>query len=150
MLEATVAKEHKLEVGLELAAWGGLRPGQVVVGEKQSQTWWGWKWLRQCGRAWAAPPTCWVASVKRPPSGPQFLHLSSYVQGQTDQVGILVLPLACSGVVFPGGTSGKEPTHQHRRCLRQGFSIPGLGRSPGGGHGNPVGLIAGMILLSHP
>ena len=70
--------------------------------------------------------------------------------GQTDQVGILVLPLARSGVVFPGGTSGKEPTHQCRRCLRQGFSIPGLGRPPGEGHGNPVGLIAGMILLSHP
>ena len=129
VLEATGAKEHKLEVGLELAAWGVLRPGQVVVGEKQSQTWWGRKWLRRCGRAWAAPPTCCVDSDKHPPSGPQLLHLSSSVQGQTDQVGILVLPLARSGVVFPGGTSGKEPTHQGRRRLRQGFD-PWVGKIP--------------------
>ena len=34
---------------------------------------------------------------------------------------------------FPGGTSGKEP-----RDLRDAGLIPGLGRSPGGGHGNPL------------
>ena len=33
---------------------------------------------------------------------------------------------------FPGSASGKESTCQYRR------SIPGLGRSPGGGHGNPL------------
>ena len=33
---------------------------------------------------------------------------------------------------FPGGTSGRC-----RRRNRQG-SVPGLGRSPGGGHGNPL------------
>ena len=104
MLEAAGAKEHKVEVGLELAAWGGLRPGQVTGGEEQSQAWWGQKWLRRCGRAWAAPQNCRVDSDKRPLSGPQLLHLSSYTQGQTGQVGILVLPLAGSGVVFPGGT----------------------------------------------
>ena len=43
---------------------------------------------------------------------------------------------------FPGGTSGKEPTCQCRRHKRlqdriQG-SIPGSGRSPEGGHGNPL------------
>ena len=32
--------------------------------------------------------------------------------------------------------SGKEPACQHRRPKEDG-SIPGLGRSPGGGHGNP-------------
>ena len=35
---------------------------------------------------------------------------------------------------FPGGASGKEPACQCRRHERRG--IPGLGRSPGGGHGN--------------
>ena len=34
---------------------------------------------------------------------------------------------------FPGGASGKEPGCQCRRR-----KIPGLGRSPGGGHGNPL------------
>ena len=36
---------------------------------------------------------------------------------------------------FPGGASGKEPTCQ---CRRHKSLIPGLGRSPGGGHGNPL------------
>ena len=34
-----------------------------------------------------------------------------------------------------GGASGEEPTHQCRRPNDEG-SIPGWGRSPGGGHGN--------------
>ena len=38
---------------------------------------------------------------------------------------------------FLGGTSGKEPTCQCRRHMRRGL-IPGLGWSPGGGHGNPL------------
>ena len=38
---------------------------------------------------------------------------------------------------FPGGTSGKEPTCQCRD-LRDVGLIPGLGRSSGGGHGNPL------------
>ena len=33
---------------------------------------------------------------------------------------------------FPGGASGKEPTCKNR------VSIPELGRSPGGWHGNPL------------
>ena len=36
-----------------------------------------------------------------------------------------------------GSTSGKEPTCQCRRHKRCGFD-PGSGRSPGGGHGNPL------------
>ena len=38
---------------------------------------------------------------------------------------------------FPGGASGKEPTCQ---CgdVRDACWIPGLGRSPGGWHGNPL------------
>ena len=39
---------------------------------------------------------------------------------------------------FPGGASGKEPTSQCRRCGRDVGSIPGLGRSPGGQHGNQL------------
>ena len=38
---------------------------------------------------------------------------------------------------FPGGTSGKEPSCQCRRCKRLGFD-PGLGRSHGRGHDNPL------------
>ena len=38
---------------------------------------------------------------------------------------------------FPGGASGKEPA-ANAADLRDGVSIPGSGRSPGGGHGNPL------------
>ena len=37
---------------------------------------------------------------------------------------------------FPGGTSVKEPAC-NTGDIRDLSSIPGLGRSPGGGHGNP-------------
>ena len=37
---------------------------------------------------------------------------------------------------FPGGASGKELACQCRRCKRH--RLPGLGRFPGGGHGNPL------------
>ena len=38
---------------------------------------------------------------------------------------------------FPGDPSGREPACQCRRLRDIGF-IPGSGRSPGGGHGNPL------------
>ena len=38
---------------------------------------------------------------------------------------------------FPGGTSGKEPACKCRRHKRCGLD-PWLGRSPVGGHGNPL------------
>ena len=38
---------------------------------------------------------------------------------------------------FPGGASGKERVCQCRRQRHTG-SIPGLGVSPGGVHGNPL------------
>ena len=38
---------------------------------------------------------------------------------------------------FPGGTSDKEPAGQCRRNKRHRLD-PGLGRFPGGGHGNPL------------
>ena len=42
----------------------------------------------------------------------------------------LILKLSCDDPLgFPGGTSGKEPAFG---------SIPGLGRYPEGGHGNPL------------
>ena len=40
-------------------------------------------------------------------------------------------------VGFPGGASGREPACQCRK-LRDAGLIPGLGRSPGGGHGNSL------------
>ena len=39
---------------------------------------------------------------------------------------------------FPGGISGKEPGLPTQETVRDAGSIPGLGRSPGGGHGNPL------------
>ena len=39
---------------------------------------------------------------------------------------------------FPGGISGKEPFyHSWLDVIDMGL-IPGSGRSPGGGHGNPL------------
>ena len=38
---------------------------------------------------------------------------------------------------FPGGLNGKEPAFPCKRCRRCRFD-PGLGRSPGGEHGNPL------------
>ena len=38
---------------------------------------------------------------------------------------------------FPGGASGKEPTCHFRRLKRHRFN-PCSGRSPGGGHSNPL------------
>ena len=38
---------------------------------------------------------------------------------------------------FLGGTSGEEHACQCRNVRDSGL-IPGLGRSPGGGHGNPL------------
>ena len=38
---------------------------------------------------------------------------------------------------FPGDTSGKEPACQCKRHKDVGL-IPGLGRSSGGGHSNPL------------
>ena len=39
--------------------------------------------------------------------------------------------------IFPGGTSGKEPAC-HAGGIGDTGSIPGSGRSPGGGNGNPL------------
>ena len=41
-------------------------------------------------------------------------------------------------VSFLGGTSGKEPASQCRLDLSDTGSIPGLERSPGRGHSNPL------------
>ena len=38
---------------------------------------------------------------------------------------------------FPGGASGKDPA-ANAQDMRDVSSIPGLGRSPGGQHGNPL------------
>ena len=39
---------------------------------------------------------------------------------------------------IPGGASGKEPTYQCRQTLRDSGSIPGSGKSPEEGHGDPL------------
>ena len=59
-----------------------------------------------------------------PPSGKQ--------QNQNSQNWCYLLGIKS----FPGSSSGKEPACQCRR-LKRGL-IPGLGRYPGGGHGNPL------------
>ena len=43
----------------------------------------------------------------------------------------------CSSKGSPGGTSGEDPP-VHTGDIRDVDSIPGLGRSPVGGHGNPL------------
>ena len=45
--------------------------------------------------------------------------------------------LESGGGIFPGGASGKQHAHQFRRHKRHGLD-PASGRSPGGGHGDPL------------
>ena len=50
---------------------------------------------------------------------------------------IAVHPITAQG--FPGGASGKESAGQCRRYETGDMgSLPGWGRSPGGGNGNPL------------
>ena len=39
---------------------------------------------------------------------------------------------------FPGGASSKEPPPTNAGDIRDSGLIPGFGRSPAGGHGNPL------------
>ena len=39
---------------------------------------------------------------------------------------------------FPGGASGQEPACQGRLDVRVAGSVPGSGRSPGGGHSSSL------------
>ena len=43
-----------------------------------------------------------------------------------------------SAMGFPGGARGKEPACIRRLNIRDAGSIPESGRSPAGGHGNPL------------
>ena len=52
-------------------------------------------------------------------------------------VHVILLAITLHLIDFPGGVSGKEPTCQCRGHKRTG-SISGLGRSSGGGYGNPL------------
>ena len=45
---------------------------------------------------------------------------------------------ACFWGAFPGGPSGIKNSPANRRDVRDTGSIPRLGRSPGGRHGNPL------------
>ena len=63
--------------------------------------------------------------------------------------GLLSVPQGCKGLIyslfnlhksplgFPGGSVGKEPAC-NAGDIRDMGSIPGSGRSPGRGHGNPL------------
>ena len=68
--------------------------------------------------------------VKNPPAmqGPQFNFWVGRIPWKRDGLPTLVF------LGFPGGSDGKESTCNARDL----GSIPGLGRSPGGGHGNPL------------
>ena len=55
------------------------------------------------------------------------IHTYTHIDTQ-----ICICITTCTG--FPGGSDGKESTSNARDL----GSIPGLGRSPGGGHGNPL------------
>ena len=39
---------------------------------------------------------------------------------------------------FPGGVTGEKPACQYRLDVTDAGSIPGMGGSPGGRHGNPL------------
>ena len=48
-----------------------------------------------------------------------------------------VWKILCTEAGFPRGTRGKEPPARAGGVRHAGL-IPGLGRSPGGGHGSPL------------
>jgi len=60
------------------------------------------------------------------------IHIVAYVRVS------FLLRLYYIPLYFPGGASGKEPACQSRLNVRDMGLIPGSGRSPGGGHGNPL------------
>ena len=69
---------------------------------------------------------CWSAVYGVTQSRTQLKRLSSSSSSSSS-------PLFC----FPGATSGKEPACNAGDIMRHEFN-PGLGRSPGGGPGNPL------------
>ena len=72
----------------------------------------------------------WEVKTHKICSSHHFLQISLVILCLTQICGLRALD-------FPRGTSSKEPACQWRRH-RDRSSIPGLGRSPGGGHGNPL------------
>ena len=54
------------------------------------------------------------------------------------------MPTTKSRMGFPGGTSGKNPSAK-AGDVRDLSSIPGLGSSPGGGHGTHSSTLAWRI-----
>ena len=89
---------------------------------------------------------CWVAEGFNQPQSLSFPHTSPILRLRADQSHSFTSPVrplrafgfhSCLGRGFPGGTSGKEPACQCR-WHRDADSIPGSGRSPAGGHGNPL------------
>ena len=64
------------------------------------------------------------------------MDINNFTYGTDSNKIIEVVMIAMSTIhwCFPGGSNGKEST-----CSAEDVGlIPGLGRSPGGGHGNPL------------
>ena len=55
---------------------------------------------------------------------------------KNDHTGEIEQALPWAGL--PGGTNGKKNLPANAGDMREVGSIPGLGRSPGGGHGSPL------------
>ena len=66
------------------------------------------------------------------------LSVSSYGQLQAMTLMEDYLALCACSVSFPGGSVGKINLPAMQEMQADMSLIPGLGRSPGGGHGNPL------------
>ena len=72
----------------------------------------------------------YYAIIKFP--GTNLVYWSTTKKQENDENWVLISLIRSLG--FPGGSDGKESTCSSGHL----GSIPGLGRSPGGGHGNPL------------
>ena len=77
----------------------------------------------------APPLPLWPACVPGTPQPHDYNSLASFSH---------LCPSSVFSLGLPSGASGKEPTCQCRIDVRDSGSIPGSGRAPGGGHGNPL------------
>ena len=97
----------------QLFAWGGHTNGPNV-------------WGRVTGGAGIGSPSLWKLT-------PSPLSLPSILPGRLQWSECQILSILLTPG-FPGGSDGKESA----RCAGDSGSIPGSGRSPGEGNGNPL------------
>ena len=74
-----------------------------------------------------------------------FIFLKAYTKLCSVYTNYMVIDQVKRQKGFPGGADGREPACQCRKHKRDVSSIPGLRRSPGGGHGNPLQCFAWRI-----